>query len=478
MPAPALWHSAQRLAPLAWPVFIGQVAVLAFSTVDTVLLGRYDALDLAALAIGMAAYISVFVGLMGVVVAVGPIVGRFYGAQRLPEAGQQFHQAQWLALVLALLGAAVLVFPQPFLALSHATPEVAGRVQAYLRALALALPAALLFAAYRGFNTAVSRPKAVMLLQLAGLALKVPLSTLLVFGAQPLGLPALGVLGCGIATCIVMWLQWLAACWVLRRDRFYVPFDLHPPGRRFGLPAPRWAALRAQLALGVPMGLSILIEVTAFTFMSFFIARLGATAVAGHSIAMNLVSLMFMMPMALANAASTLVAQCIGAGDMGDARRVGWHGVQIGMLAAAFTGSLVYLGREGVLQAYTNQPEVMAAALPLVAWLVLFHTADAVQCIAAFVLRAWHIATLPVVIYALSLWLVGLGGGFALAFNVGGEVPAALHGARGFWVAATAGLVVAAAGLSLFLRWVMRHHSHPSEHNDDARPPGVSAPAG
>jgi MATE family multidrug resistance protein len=80
---------------------------------------------------------------------------------------------------------------------------------------------------------------------------------------------------------------------------------------------------------------------------------------------------------------------------------------------------------------------------------------------------------LPVVIYALSLWLVGLGGGFALAFNMGGEVPAALHGARGFWVAATAGLVVAAAGLSLFLRWVMKHN----EHHSGARPAGVSAPA-
>jgi MATE family multidrug resistance protein len=162
------------------------------------------------------------------------------------------------------------------------------------------------------------------------------------------------------------------------------------------------------------------------------------------------------------------VAQSIGAGDLGDARRVGWHGVQVGVLAAALVGSLVYLSRGAVLQAYTNQPEVMAAALPLVAWLVLFHTADAVQCIAAFVLRAWHIATLPVVIYAVSLWLVGLGGGFVLAFNLGGEVPAPLHGARGFWVAATAGLVVAAAGLSLFLRWVMRHKAHGE----------ISAPAG
>jgi MATE family multidrug resistance protein len=472
-PPPSLWHSTRRIAPLAWPVFLGQVAVLSFATVDTVLLGRYHALDLAALAIGMSAYATIFVGLMGVVLAVGPIAGQLYGAQRLAEAGHQLHQALWLALGLTLLGSAALAFPQPFLALAQAPPELAARVQPYLLALALALPAGLLFTAFRGFNTAVSRPKAVMVLQVAGLALKVPLSALLVFGWAPLGLPALGIVGCGIATAIVLWAQCLAAWWLMRRDPFYAPFHLHAPGRRLGLAPPQRESLRALLKLGVPMGLSIMIEVTGFTFMAFFIARIGTTPVAGHSIAMNLVSLMFMMPMALGNAAGTLVAQRIGAGDLPDARRIGWHGVELGVLVAAALGSLVYLGREAILHGYTTQPEVMAAALPLVAWVVLFHTADAAQCVAASVLRAWRIATVPVVIYALSLWLVGLGGGFVLAFDLPGAVPGWAQGARGFWVAATAGLVAAGAGLCLFLRWVLKQ-----QHADEVRGDATAAPAG
>ena len=87
----SLWHSARRIAPLAWPVFVGQLAVLAFSTIDTILLARHSALDLAALAIGGSAYISVFVGLMGVVLAVGPIAGQLFGAGKLRECGQQLH---------------------------------------------------------------------------------------------------------------------------------------------------------------------------------------------------------------------------------------------------------------------------------------------------------------------------------------------------------------------------------------------------
>ena len=187
-------------------------------------------------------------------------------------------------------------------------------MRGYLAGLAFALPSALLFTAFRGFNTAVSRPKIVMALQLGALLLKLPLNALLVFGhtfATPLGelrVPAFGAPGCGIATAIVMACQ-LAAAWaVLRRDPFYERFGLRT-GR---LAPPHRASLVALLRLGVPMGLSIGIEVTGFTFMAFFIARIGATPVAGHQIAVNMISLMFMVPLALANATSTLVAQRIG----------------------------------------------------------------------------------------------------------------------------------------------------------------------
>jgi MATE family multidrug resistance protein len=451
-------HSARRIVPLAWPVFVGQVAVLAFSTVDTLLVARHSALDLAALAVGSAAYITVFIGFMGVVLAVGPIAGQLYGAQRHAEAGHQLHQAVWVALGLAVVGGLLLAFPWPFLALSRATPEVEPRVRGYLLALAFSLPAALLFSAYRGFNTALARPKAVMALQLAGLAFKIPLSALLVFGValpMPVGelrVPALGVVGCGIATCIVMWLQALAAFFVLRRDAFYAPFALR--GR--GLHAPDAAALRKQLRLGIPMGGSILIEVTGFSFMAIFIARLGNTPVAGHQIAANLVALLYMMPLALANATSALVAQRIGAGDTSDARRLGWHGMALAVGAAAVLGSSVFLAREGVIGLYTRDALVAAAALPLVAWVALFHTADAAQAMASFVLRAHHVATLPLVIYATAIWGVGLAGGYALAFDLLPWTLPALHGARGFWFAATAGLVIAALGLVALLVWVLR----------------------
>ncbi|HEX6362859.1 MAG TPA: MATE family efflux transporter [Albitalea sp.] len=451
---PGLLHDARRIATLAWPLFRGQLAVLAFSTVDTVMTARYGATDLAALAVGGAVYISVFIGFMGVVLAIGPIVGQLFGARRLEDAGRELHQAMWLALALSAIGCLVLLFPEPFLALSHAEGEVEAKVRAYLRALAFALPWALLFTAFRGFNTAVSRPKIVMALQFGGLALKVPLNAVLVFGLDLGGMriEPHGAAGCGIATAIVMAAQFVAACVLLRRDPFYRPFGL----QHGGLAAPHRASLAALLRLGVPMGLAIGIEVTGFTFMAFFIARLGATPVAGHQIAVNVVSVLFMMPLAIANATATLVAQRIGADDARDARRIGWHGLQIGVLIAAAMGASVYVAREGLMHAYTDNAVIVAAAMPLLAWVILFHIADAAQTVAAFTLRAYKIATVPVIIYATAIWGVGLGGGYVVAFDLTGMTPPALRGALGFWAASTAGLTLAAIGMSAFLVSVLR----------------------
>jgi MATE family multidrug resistance protein len=451
-PRASLRASAGRLLPLAWPVFIGQVSVLAFATVDTVLVARYASTDLAALAVGAAAYITVFIGFMGVILAISPIVGQLHGAGRDDDAGAQVHQALWVAFALAALGSTLLLFPAPFLALAGAGPEVAGKVRGYLTALAFSLPASLMFTVYRGFNTAVSRPKAVMVLQLSALGLKIPLSTALVFGMPALGVPALGVVGCGIATAVVMWTQALAGYAVMRRDPFYRRFAIF--GR--GLDRPQLASLRGFMKLGLPMGATILVEVTGFSFMALFISRLGTTPVAGHQLAANLVTLMFMVPLGLGSATATLVAQRIGAVDQRDAHRLGWHGMQIALVVAALLGAAVFVLREPILRLYTADAAVIAAALPLVAWLALFHVADAVQTIAAFVLRAHKIATLPLVVYVLALWGVGLTGGYVLAFHAPAWVPPALRGAPGFWFASTMGLVVAALLMTALLAWVLR----------------------
>ncbi len=455
----ALRDSLARILPMAWPVLIGQLAVLGFSTVDTILVARFAAADLAALAIGAAVYITVFIGFMGVVLAISPVVGQLFGAGKLDAAGQQVHQSIWLALALAGLGSALLLFPDPFLALAKPNPDIADKVRGYLTALAFSLPASLLFTVYRGFNNAVSRPKAVMALQVTGLLLKIPLSALFIYGwslpipglEQPWTVAPMGVVGCGWATALVMWSQAIVAWLVLQRDPFYARFGL----QRGGFAGPDRKALTQLIRLGVPMGASILIEVTGFSSMAFLISRQSSEAVAGHQLAANLVSMMFMVPLALANGTATLVAQRVGANDLAQARRIGWHGVEIGVAVAAVLGAVVYFGREWVLRAYTDNPTIIAAAMPLLVWVWWFHVADAAQILANFVLRSHRITIVPLLLYAASLWGIGLWGGYLVTHSE--WAPSALRGAPGYWAMSTAGLVAAGVTLCAFLAWVHRH---------------------
>ena len=459
----SLRDSFTRILPMAWPVLVGQLAVLGFSTVDTILVARFAASDLAALSIGIAVYITIFIGFMGIVLAISPMAGQQFGAGKLLAAGRQVHQAIWLALGLAVLGSTLLLLPGPFLALAKTGPEVADKVRGYLTALAFSLPASLLFTVYRGFNTAVSRPKAVMGIQITGLLLKIPLSVLFIYGwtlplpggLEPWRVAPMGVVGCGMATALVMWAQTLIAWAVVRRDPFYAQFGLNAQG----FSRPNRAAIFAQLRLGVPMGAAIMIEVTGFSFMAFLISRHSGEAVAGHQLATNLVSMMFMLPLAFANGTATLVAQRVGANDLAEARRLGWHGVEIGVGCAAVLGALVYLAREPILHIYTDNPVIIAATMPLLVWVWWFHVADAAQTMANFVLRSHRITMVPLVFYVTSLWGIGLGGGYWVSTST--WAPPELQGAQGYWAMSTAGLIAAGVALCGFLAWVHRQEMAP-----------------
>lgn len=179
-----------RIAALAWPILIGQLAVIANGVIDTAMTSRFSATDLAALAIGASIYISVFVGLNGVLAAISPVIGQLYGAGRFEAIGIEVKQGAWLALFLTIGGCLLLLFPQPLLSLAQASPELNHKAVLYLRILALALPATMGFRLYASLNTAIGRPKMVMALQVAALALKIPVNGLFIFGG--FGMPAMG----------------------------------------------------------------------------------------------------------------------------------------------------------------------------------------------------------------------------------------------------------------------------------------------
>ncbi len=437
-----------RVAALAWPILIGQLAVISNGVIDTMMTARHSAIDLAALGLGASVYVSIFVGLSGVMQALSPTIAQLYGAKKLTSIGEEVRQGVWLALLLTLIGATALCFPEPLLHIAQASTELNNKVLLYLQLLALALPATLGFRIYASLNHAISRPRMVMLLQVSGLLLKIPLNALFIFGG--LGLPAFGAPGCAMATAISAWLALLAGWLILRNQSFYTQFNLFGKG----LGKPDLKAIKALLKLGLPMGLSFLIEVTAFTFMALFIARLGSNTLAAHQITANFGTVLYMLPLSIANATCTLVAQEIGAGRLYEARRTGSAGVRLGVLLSVSIGIIVWLMREEIIGLYTPDANVAAAAMPLFFFIAFYQLFDSAQVGTAYVLRAYKVATIPTLMYAVALWGVGLCGGYLIGFDVLDITPTPLQGAAGFWLGNSLSLALVGIALAWYLKRV------------------------
>ena len=441
----------------AWPVLVSQWASMAFGVLDTAMTGHASAADLAAMSLSISVYITVFVGLMGVVHALIPIQAQHFGAGRLHEVGRSWGQGVWLALGLAFVGAVLMMFPDMWLSFSgDIAPEVRARVTSYLRALALALPAALVFRTVYALGTAVSRPKIVMAINLSAIGVKASLNWVLIYGH--LGLPALGATGAGLATAITSWLSLGIGLWVITHDRYFDRFALT-------LGTPSWPAQKELLRLGLPMGGSYLVEVCAFTFMALLVARDGTYVSGGHQIMSNLAALCYMMPMALGVATAAVTAQAIGAGRPRQAQQNSLAGMALGLSGALLTSAVLLIGRPLILAAYTDDPQVAAVASTLLMIIPVFHICDSVQCINSYVLRAYKVAVVPLLLQIIALAGVGLAGGWWLGFGPGRGgldwlrtflMPGSPTGAGTMWLMAMLGLALSAVLLHAWYWRVVR----------------------
>ncbi|MEP6608643.1 MAG: MATE family efflux transporter [Burkholderiaceae bacterium] len=430
--------STRAFVQLAWPLLIANLAVVGNGTIDTIMAGRLSAADLAAVAVGSAIYISAYIGLMGVLQALTPIAGHHFGAHRWRAIGDDLQQALWLSLFLALLGLPFVLATDTWLQFSQVYPQVASIATNYLHAIAFGLPAALASRVFVSLNAAVSRPEVTMIINVLALALKVPLNALFMSGAGPI--PAMGGAGAGVATAVLAWVMLALSLGVWRFDPFFRRFH----GER--ILTPHWESQLKLLKLGVPIGVSMLFEVTSFTLMAVLIARLGTAAVAGHQIVANLAAILFMVPLALGISTSVLVAQSLGAGAARVARTAALRGIRLAMSIALVAAALLWLLRDSIVALYTTDAVVASVAISLIGWAAAFHVFDACQGVCAFALRGYKNALWPMVIYGVSLWGIGLLGGFWIGLHETPFGPA--RGPLGFSQAATVALGITGFALA------------------------------
>jgi len=442
-------QSIQRVIHLAWPVLVAQLAMMANAVIDTAMAGRLSAIDLASVGIAASITATVLMTLVSVLLALPAIIAHLYGAGRGADVGREIHQSVWVSLVLALVAILVLCFPGPLIAISQLQPSVETKVRAYLAAIAWGVPGIFALRIFFGLSTGIGRPRPVMLFNLLSLGIKIPLNAVFMYGL--LGAPEMGGAGCAVATAVDAWLMAaLAWGWCLRHPD-YLQFQLRG---RFA--APDRKAIVEFLRLGVPIGLTFIADVTAFTFMALFIARLGPVVSGAHQIAANLAAVAFMIPLALGNATAVLVGQDIGAGQRERARHMCWIAIRLGMAIAIVLSVMFWFGAPYIAALYTTDLEVQRVATPLIMLVALYHLGDALQAVAVNALRGYKKSVVPMLIYASMLWGLGLGGGFLLGLT---DTVGPARGAPGFWFAGIASIWLAAGLVAVYLNGVSRASS-------------------
>jgi len=426
-----------RTLQLAVPVMIGMVAGFSMNFVDTLMAGRLPSKEIAlsAIATGGAVWSAVLMFILGILMALQPVVAQLDGADDQSEGGKAARQGLWIALGVSFPFVVVLLSGGALLRWMVVDEAIIPTAVEYMDALAWGAPGICLVLLLRFFSEGSGNTRPTMYLGLMGVMLNVPLNYILMFGK--FGMPAFGAQGCGYATSIVIWLQALMMFSYIRSNHHFEGFDL------FGQwDWPRWAEISRLLRIGLPIGGTIFVEGSLFVGAALLIARLGPLPASAHLIAINYSALMFMVPLGLASAVTTRVGNAIGRGQPEAARYAGLVGFIIVLVTQTLSASSMLLVPEFIVRIYTDDAAIMAIAVNLLFFSAIFQYSDGIQICAAGALRGLKDTLVPMFINILSYLVIGMSLGYYLTFNKS-------MGPAGMWIGMIAGLSFGAVLLSV-----------------------------
>ncbi len=429
---------------LGWPIVLANVAIYAMTATDFIMLGRLSPRALAAGALGFNLFQPAMVLGIGIVAALAPIAAAKIGAGESSDALRRAtHQSLLSAVALSLLAWVYLWRVEAILLAIGEPADLARDAGIYMRGYQWSLLPNLLFITARCVFSALERPRPTLIAGLVAVAFNALANYALVFGE--FGMPRLGVFGSGIATTLsqtLMFLILLGASLVEPRLRRVRPFALP------------WRPVRRDLAalwrLGLPMGAMILAEVGVFSAATMVAGLIGRATLEAHTAALQIVSIAFMIPLGLGQAATVRVALAYGAHNARAIGRAGWCVFGLTLVYAALSAAAMVAAPRLLIAPFidVDAPEnanAVAIAVALLKVAALFQVFDATQCTLANMLRGLHDSKWPFVIAILGYWAIGAPIGLALGFLT----PL---GGVGIWIGLATGLAIVA--VLLMSRWL------------------------
>ncbi|MCT7663504.1 MATE family efflux transporter [Shinella kummerowiae] len=425
---------------LGVPLIGAQLAQLGIHTTDVVILGRLGAAHLAAIVLSSQFFFTIFILGSGFANAVMPMVAQAYGRGDTVSVRRSVRMGMWVVLLYSVLMIPLFYSAENILLYAGQKPEVAALAGNYLKIAQWGMGPALLFMTLRGLVSAHGRAGIVLYVTFTILTVNAILAYALVLGH--FGLPALGMEGAAIASVVVNVLSFLLITAYIQSRADMRRYELFVRFWR-----PDWQAFREVVHLGLPIGLTMLAEVSLFTGASLLMGNIGTLELAAHGIALQLASIAFMIPLGLAQAGTVRVGVAYGRGDHLGVVRAAWAVLIVaaviavggGILFAAIPTTLasIFLDKAG-----RDSAAVLAIAGPFVVIAGVFQLVDGLQAIAAGLLRGLKDTRIPMILALISYWPIGFLAAWFFAFPAG-------FGGIGVWFGFLAGLAAA----SVLLNW-------------------------
>ena len=428
---------------LAWPIALTQLGQIAMMTTDLALIGRLG--DDAIAAVGLA-HLILFGGFvlgMGPVSAVASLAAQAFGRREPRMVRRSLRVGLWAAVMLGVPVNIVQLWGEHILTATGQSFETSALANRYLTGLAWSMIPAWCFIALRNFMGAVNRPEPALWITLVAIPANGLLAYVLINGA--LGVPRLDLLGAGLATTLVNVAMCVVAIWICYTCR---PFKKYRVLGRFW--RADWELMRKLIAIGLPISGAVMLEWGLFSSAALLMGWISTTALAAHQIALQVATILFMVPFGISLAATVRVGHAVGRGDPVAARRAGFSAVALGAALMVAMTAIVVAFREVIPLLFLGDDAARNAATARLAALLLligasFFITDGVQGIAAGALRGLNDTRVPMWFAAVSFWLIGFTCAYGLAF------PGGL-GAVGIWI----GFSIAVATFAALL--VCRFH--------------------
>src|SRR5690554_5011262 len=386
--------------------------------------------------------------IMGLALALAPIISHFDGAGKHHKVSNIVQQSIYASMAGGALCFAVILCAPLILNGMAVEADFRQVTLDYLFYVSLGIPALVLYMALRNFCEGLSHTVPSLIIGVVGLLVNIPVNYIFIYGE--FGMPALGGAGCGLATAIVLWVMamgMLIYISVVKRFKQMAVFkQIH---------APNWDDIWYVVRLGFPIATSMFFEVSLFAAAALVIAPLGATMTASHQIALNISSLVYMVPLSLSMAVTLRVGFALGAGNPANAMLSHKLATVYGMTFAAVNGLIMYITGAWLAGLYTDDQAVIQLAATLMGLAAIFTLSDTFQAVAMGTLRGYKDTKAVMFITFLSYWPFGLTLGVILS-RTDWLVPSL--GAAGMWIGFISGLTVAAILLAWRLRVVSRRY--------------------